>query len=279
MVPTVMVLRHDRRIKVLIVGEQEQEGLSLSWRQRLQRGRRCAPPSRTAVRTLACALDRQWVSLRYGPHFPDHPCLHSRGANGVRGGRRIQTRARRGRRTADLLIMTKKKGKRDQATGRGRTYCDRTCGRRVLTRSGNSLGFRAPCARTRRCRCVGLRVVRRARRRLRRYRTADDGHYKDTRGSVDGEIIVLMGRTGICDVSSCHRGRRQTGRFCRPELLPLLRTPNHLLVDFLPFLARHQQAHQGSLDTPHNPFTPLSKDLVGHLSCCRGFSLSGRGAS
>src|SRR5712691_7771844 len=102
-----MALRYGRRPKVLIVGEQEQEGLSLSWRQRLQREQRCAPPSRMAVRTLACALDQRWASLRDGLYFPHHPCLHSRGANGVRGGRHIQTGGTRGRRTVCLLIMTK----------------------------------------------------------------------------------------------------------------------------------------------------------------------------
>jgi len=200
-------LRYDRRLKVLIVGEQEQEGLSLSWRQHLQREQRCAPPSRMAVRALACALDQQWVSLRYGLYF--HPCLHSRGANAVRGGRRIKTRGMRGRRTVCLLIMTRKKGKHDQGRGEGfkkKTYCDRTCGRRALARSRNSLGFRAPCACTRRCRCVGLRVVRQAARHLCRYRTADDGHYKDRQGLRDGEVRVLMGRTDICAASSSHRG-------------------------------------------------------------------------
>lgn len=201
---------YDRRLKVLIVGEQEQEGLSLSWRQRLRREQRRAPPSRMAVR-VACALDQQWVSLRYGLYFPRHSCLHSRGANAVRGGRHIKTRGMRGRRTVCLLIMRRKKYKYDQGRGEEvlekKTYCDRTCGRRALARSGNSLGFRAPCACTRRCRCVGLRGVRQAGRRLCRYRTADGGHYKDTQGSRDGEIKVLMGRTGICAASSWHRRR------------------------------------------------------------------------
>ena len=137
-----------------------------------------------------------------------------------------------------------------------------------------------PCACTRRCRCVGLRVVRQAARRLCRYRTADDGHYKDRQGLRDGEVRVLMGRTGICAASSSHRGcghmallqpelqiRCKPHGICRPVLLPLVRPP---LGGRLP--GASPTSRPEFLDTRHNLLLPFKRPdrspaMLSRLQC------------